>query len=675
MMRIERDDATGWPAPGVLHGSYPMRTAPPRRLAPRGHWARPAAAATVAEVRAQQARWRALDALAQRGHLLRLRPLLARDGVDGRLRQRALGAVCAVAERVLGRDPYDTQILCADALLDDRFAEMATGEGKTLAAALAAACAALAGVPVHVMTANDYLAARDAAQLAPLYAALGLRVGTVLATTPPAARRAAYAADITYATAREIAFDHLRDGAVLQARGSALQQCAVRLGAAPPVSPVADGAAEPLLRGLCLAIVDEADSLLIDEATLPLVLAEPHDDPGHRAACFQALMLARRLQPGRDVEVDAAALSVRWHDAGAARLEQHAAGLGGAWLNRRHRQELVGAALVALHALMPDQHYLVREGRVALLDAVTGRAAPGRVWARGLQTLVELKEGCPVSAATRTCAQLSVQGFFQRYLRLSGISGTLTECRAELAAVHGRAVVTIPLRRPSRRQIGPARLFVDAAARARAVPARVAALQAAGRPVLVGTDGVAAAAEVSAQLQAAGIGHVVLDARHEADEAAIVARAGQPGAVTVATRMAGRGTDIVLGPGVAERGGLHVLCCQDNPSARADRQLVGRAARQGDPGSAENWHALDAPAWQAAREAAGISGLADISVRLLRGRQPDARGVLALPPSLVRVWCRWHQQVLQRQARRQRQRLAEQDRTWQAQLDFHHLHA
>ena len=238
MMRIERDGVTGWPAPGVLHGSYPMRTAPLRRPALRGRRARPAAATTVAEVRVQQARWRALDALAQRGHLLRLRPLLARDGVDGRLRQRALGAVCAVAERVLGRDPYDTQILCADALLDDRFAEMATGEGKTLAAALAAACAALAGVPVHVMTANDYLAARDAAQLAPLYAALGLRVGTVLATTPPAARRAAYAADITYATAREIAFDHLRDGAVLQARGSALQQCAVRLGAAPPVPPI-----------------------------------------------------------------------------------------------------------------------------------------------------------------------------------------------------------------------------------------------------------------------------------------------------------------------------------------------------------------------------------------------------------------------------------------------------
>jgi preprotein translocase subunit SecA len=661
-----RTEAAGWPVPGVLHGSYPMRvTAPPRRTWAGTGRMRRAAAATVAAVRVQQARWRALDELAQRGHLLRLRPLLARDGVDGRLRQRALGAVCAVVERVLGRDPYDTQILCADALLDDRFAEMATGEGKTLAAALA-------GVPVHVMTANDYLAARDAAQLAPLYAALGLRVGTVLATTPPAARRVAYAADITYATAREIAFDHLRDGAVLQARGSELQHRAACLGA-EPVDPAA--ATAPLLRGLCLAIVDEADSLLIDEATLPLVLAEPHDDPAHRAACFQALMLARRLQPGRDAEIDATTLSARWTEAGTARLEQHAAGLGGAWLNRHHRQELVGAALVALHALMPDQHYLVRDGRIELLDAVTGRTAPGRVWARGLQTLVELKEGCPVSAATRTCAQLSVQGFFGRYLRLSGISGTLTECRVELAAVHGRAVVTVPLRRPARRQVGPARLFADAAARAQAVPARVAELLAAGRPVLIGTDDVAAAAEIAARLQAAGIAHAVLDARHDADEATIVAQAGQAGTVTVATRMAGRGTDIVLGPGVAERGGLHVLCCQDNASARADRQLVGRAARQGDPGSAEHWHALDAPVWQAAREAAGISGLADISVRLLRGRQPDARGVLALPPALVRVWCRWHQQVLQRQARRQRQRLAEQDRTWQAQLDFHHLHA
>ncbi len=414
-----------------------------------------------------------------------------------------------------------------------------------------------------------------------------------------------------------------------------------------------------------MAIVDEADSLMIDEATMPLVLAETQDDPTHRAACFQALMLARRLTPGEDLHLDAEQLAVHWTEAGAERLEQLADSLGGAWLNRRHRQDLVGAALVALHGLEPDRHYLVREGRVELLDAVTGRAAPGRVWARGLQTLVELKEGCPVTPPTRTSAQTSYQRFFLGYLRLSGISGTLAECRAELRAVYGRQIVAVPLRRPGLRQLAPPRLFATGQARAEAIPARVQALVAQGRPVLVGVDTVAEAQALSARLNAAGIDHQVLDARHDADEAAVVAMAGQAGTVTVATRMAGRGTDIELGAGVAARGGLHVLCCQDNASARLDRQFIGRAARQGDPGSAEVWHALDVSIWQ--------SGGA--SVGWLQCRQQDAQGVLSVPATVVLAWSRRLQRAHQAQEMQRRRRLLEQDRTWQTRLAFTHLHA
>ncbi len=462
---------------------------------------------------------------------------------------------------------------------------------------------------------------------------------------------------LTYATAREIAFDHLRDRVHLQAQGSELQRCAARLaGDAPP--PL-------LLRGLCMAIVDEADSLMIDEATMPLVLAETQDDPGHRAACFQALMLARRLTPGEDLHLDAEQLAVHWTEAGTERLEPLADSLGGAWLNRRHRQDLVGAALVALHGLVPDRHYLVREGRVELLDAVTGRAAPGRVWARGLQTLVELKEGCPVTPPTRTSAQTSYQRFFLGYLRLSGISGTLAECRAELRAVYGRQIVAVPLRRPGLRQLAPPRLFATGQARAEAIPARVQALVAQGRPVLVGVDTVAEAQALSARLNVAGIDHQVLDARHDADEAAVVAMAGQAGTVTVATRMAGRGTDIELGAGVAERGGLHVLCCQDNASARLDRQCIGRAARQGDPGSAEVWHALDASIWQ--------SGGA--SVGWLQRRKQDAQGVLSVPATVVLAWSQRLQRAHQAQEMQRRRRLLDQDRTWQTRLAFTHLHA
>jgi preprotein translocase subunit SecA len=647
------------PIPGPVLGAYPQRSdaeAPwlrPAWLAPLMRVAmRWQPAAPLAAVRAQQARWAARSGAEVAAALLPLRARLARDGWRGvALQAEVLGAVAAAASRALGRTPYDTQLRCAHIVLSGQLAEMATGEGKTLAVALAACVAALAGVPVHVMTANDYLAARDAALLAPLYAALGLRVGVVQASSPPEARRAAYACDITHCTAREVAFDHLRDRALLHPLGSALQQHAAALcgQAAPPL----------LLRGLCLALVDEADSLLIDEATTPLVLAELDDDPAQRALAVQALAVARRVVLGVHAQIEPGTQAVSWSADGEAWLAEATAAWPGLWAQRRHRLAQVGQALVALHALQRDRDYLLRDGQVQLLDAVTGRTAPGRVWSRGLQALVELREGVALSPATRTQAQTSYQRFFSRYLQVGGTSGTLAECQAELGAVYGLAVVPVATRLPSQRVIGPHRQFAHATTRHSAAVARVHTLVAQGRPVLLGVASVAEALAMSQALSAAGVAHQRLDASQDAHEAQIVAAAGQAGAVTVATALAGRGTDIALGEGVAARGGLHVLCCQDNRSARLDRQLIGRAARQGEPGSAETW-LLSARAH---------------STSPPNGRQPSEEGGLLAAPAWLRAVQRWQQRAHQQQGMRQRRQLLEQDLSWQQRFDVTRLRA
>lgn len=483
--------------------------------------------------------------------------------------------------------PWPNQIEAAWLLLRGGAAEMATGEGKTYAAGLAALAAALAGQPLHLMTANDYLVERDAAALAPMATLLGLSVARIVAADDATVRRQAYRADIVVATARELAFDDLRD----------------RLLSVAPGSPQA-----PVMRGLGMAIVDEADSLLVDEAAQPLLLSEwvaPTDagDAETRAMTWQALALARGLVAGQDFSLDTTLTLARAEllPAGREQLAQRANALQGLWFNRRHRDDLITQALVALHLLQRDRDYLVQEGRVQLLDAHTGRAAVGRMWSPALQRLVEAKEGCRAQGATRTLAQSSLQRFFSRYLCLGALSGTLWECRAELRAVYGLDVVRVPLRRPCKRDTQAALWFANETQREAAVVLQVTRLHAMGRPVLVGVGRVDAAQRLTVALERAGIPCQRLDATQAAAESAIVAQAGQPGAVTVATQMAGRGTDITLGPGVAEGGGLHVLLCQDNPSARLDRQFIGRCARAGDPGSAQVWRVWGAEVWVQAR--------------------------------------------------------------------------
>ena len=582
------------PVPGLVLGPYPERSGfDPEALS---HWVQGLRSRLPApkrryhgfalRVAALESALGELNANTLKKRLYDVRAAMSRDGLTEALMAEALALASHACLRTLGLRPYPTQLVAARIMLDNRLAEMATGEGKTLAAGLCAAVAALAGIPVHVVTANDYLVARDAAWLQPLFQALGLAAGTVTQPLPHAQRPRAYNHDIVYCTAKELVFDYLRDG-LARARNKPF----------PGATHNEPGGSHraTLLRGLCMAVVDEADSVLIDEACVPLVLSERRENAGQMAYHHQALDLAARLVANTDFVLEEPNMTAVLSEHGRDRLETETAGLGLAWRNRLHRDETVATALTALHLYVRDRHYVVQDHRVTIIDQATGRLAPGRAWSRGLQQMIEIREGLPPSAENATVAQITYQRFFRRYLRLGGMSGTLREARGELQSVYGLSVVEVPLRSPSRRRVLPIRLLPDRAAQWDAALGAALEASRAGRPVLIGTDSVAESDALSRRFAAEGIAHALLNARQDEDEARIVAAAGAAGHITIATNMAGRGTDIALGDGVAARGGLHVICCQHNESRHIDRQLVGRCARQGDPGSAQTLLAVDKP--------------------------------------------------------------------------------
>jgi preprotein translocase subunit SecA len=513
-----------------------------------------------------------------------LRPLLRRQGFDDlALAGEAFALVREAAGRATGMRHVDVQIVGAWAMLRGMIAEMNTGEGKSLTATLAAATAGLAGRAVHVVTVNDYLAERDSQEMAPVYERLGLTVGCVKQGQQPPERRAAYACDVAYCSNKEIAFDYLRDRLVL---GGKPHPIAMRLGAL-------DGGERGerlLLRGLQFAIVDEADSVLVDEARTPLILSGMSDDTGEEALHRKALDIAAQL--GADdyaIGEEGVQISAR----GLRRLETLAKSLGRVWSGPRRREQLVRQALTALHVFERDKHYLVRDGKVMIIDEYTGRLMPDRAWEQGLHQLIEIKEECEVTARRDTLARISYQRFFRRYVHLCGMTGTAAEVVGELWAVYGLHVARIPTNRPVQRKHLPTRYFGSAEAKWRAVVQSIAARSRTGQPVLVGTRSVAASEKLAALLDEAGLAYRLLNARQDRDEAEIVARAGERGCITVATNMAGRGTDIRLAPGVRELGGLHVVSTELNDAARIDRQLYGRCGRQGDPGSCESILALE----------------------------------------------------------------------------------
>ena len=493
----------------------------------------------------------------------------------------AFALVREAAGRRLGMPHFDVQLAGGWAMFNGMVAEMQTGEGKTLAATLPACAAALAGIPVHVITVNDYLAGRDAENMRPVYEMLGLSCGAALADMSDKQRQAAYRCDITYATNKQVAFDHLRDRLKLRNRESQLG-----------LAFAEERDLDLLLRGLHFAIVDEADSVLVDEAATPLIISRQGKPLYAEEILVQALEFARRLRAGVDYVLIPRERNLRLLPPGEKSLLSWSHDQHGLWRNSRYREQLVTQALRALFLFERDRHYLVDENKVKIIDEFTGRLMADRSWEQGLHQLIEVKEGCAITGEMETIGRISYQAFFRRYLMLGGMSGTIQEVAGELRDVYGVRVARIPTHRPARRKAFAPGLTLSRDAKWERVVERVRQLQNQGRPVLVGTRSVGASEHISALLRAAGIEHRVLNARQDAGEAEIIADAGRAQQVTVATNMAGRGTDIKLAEGVAERGGLHVIATEKHESRRIDRQLFGRCGRQGDPGSFEQLASL-----------------------------------------------------------------------------------
>ncbi len=547
--------------------------------------------------------------LANRYRLRRLRPLVERVNAladdaaalsdedlrqsAGRLRERlSMGAtldellpdayarVREAATRTLGQRHFDVQVLGAAAMHRGWIAEMQTGEGKTLSATMPAFLNALSGRGVHVVTVNDYLAKRDAEWMGNVYRALGLTVGCLVHGITDEGRVAAYRADITYGTNKEFAFDYLRD----QLRANAAKSGGAG-GVFEHAGQMASGPVAQVQRGHHFAIVYEVDSILIDESRTPLIIS---DRPDAESPYAQAYLAARKaaldMRPGRDYTLDLAARRVELTVDGISRAQ----GLAGvAAPPNRPFQHMVEQALRAEFLFERDRDYLLMDGKVAIVDEFTGRVLPDRTWSLGQHQAIEAKEGVTITNESRTLASITFQRYFRLYKKLTGMTGSASDARHEFWRVFSLRVCTIPTNRPMRREARPERVFGSWEEKYEAIIERIAELHAQGRPVLVGTRSVYRSEELSRRLQERHIDHRVLNARNHEEEAAIIAEAGHAGRVTISTNMAGRGVDIVLGEGVADAGGLHVLGTELHEARRVDRQLGGRAGRQGDPGSFE----------------------------------------------------------------------------------------
>ncbi|MCH9674710.1 MAG: prepilin peptidase [Gammaproteobacteria bacterium] len=522
--------------------------------------------------------------------LLGMRTRLALQPMDEALLVQAFAAIREAAGRTLGMRHFPSQLMGGWVLYHAMLAQMQTGEGKTLTATLPAGAAALTGVPVHVVTANDYLARRDAEAMRPVYEALGVSVGIVTEGLETQARVAAYACDVTYCTNKSVAFDYLRDRVARGSMSGPTHSKLQRLYAGSESTP---NPPSLLLRGLCFAIVDEADSVLIDEARTPLILSRSVEGNMDEQMYRQALEIAAQLVADVDFAISARERKVTLTQSGHVRLATIAQPFDSRWSATRRREELVCQALCAQHLYIRDVQYVVSDNRVQIIDASTGRLMPDRSWERGLHQLIEAKEGCDVTGDKETLARISYQRFFSRYLKLSGMTGTTTKIERELEYTYGLPVVPIPTHRPIRRATYRPRTFTTTSAKYHAILQSVRNLHAQGRPILIGTRSVEDSEKLGSYLSDNGLEAHILNARHAETEAQMVADAGLSGRITVATNIAGRGTDVQLRDAVAQLGGLHVLVTERNEAARIDRQLIGRCSRQGDPGSYQIFGSLD----------------------------------------------------------------------------------
>lgn len=553
---------------------------------------------TVEQINALEAEFEQLSDEALRGKTDEFRARLVQGAALDELLPEAFAVVREAGKRVLGMRHYDVQLIGGMVLHQGKIAEMRTGEGKTLVATLAAYLNALSGKGVHVITVNDYLASRDAAWMGKLYGFLGMTTGVIVGNMSHEEKRAAYAADITYGTNNEFGFDYLRDN-------------------------MAFSVAEKVQRELHFAVVDEVDSILIDEARTPLIISGPAEDSSARYKQINALIpkLQRQQEEGGagDYSVDEKARQVYLTEDGHQHVEELLLANGllaegeslydAANIGLMHH---LNAALRAHALYQRDVDYIVKDGQIIIVDEFTGRTMPGRRWSDGLHQAVEAKEGVRIQNENQTLASITFQNYFRLYDKLSGMTGTADTEAYEFQQIYGLEVVVIPTHRPMIRQDFGDLIFLTAEEKFAAIIQDIRERHAVGQPILVGTTSIEASELLSRQLKKEGIKHEVLNAKQHEREAEIVAQAGRPGAVTIATNMAGRGTDIVLGgnlqselnalsddtarqqaradwqarhDAVIAAGGLHIIGTERHESRRIDNQLRGRSGRQGDPGS------------------------------------------------------------------------------------------
>jgi preprotein translocase subunit SecA len=505
----------------------------------------------------------------------------------------AFGLVCVMARRVLGLRPFDVQLAAGVVLHQGALAELATGEGKTLCAALPTFLNALEGKGVHVTTVNDYLARRDAEWMGPIYRGLGLSVGVLQQQMGDQDRAAAYRSDITYGTASEFGFDFLRDR--LKVAGAKGQEAPfwapwVR-GATPSGAPLDPSVQRPHH----FALVDEADNIFIDEARTPLIIsAQTRPATLEEQIVYKwANQLAIQMVPDQHFTFDMKKQKLELTGEGKhlARYANPPSGPHSQAMDKLH--EAIEQALHAHYRFRRDQHYMVEKGKVVIIDEFTGRRMPDRHWREGLHQAVEAKEGVQINKAADHAAQITFQSYFKLYKKLAGMTGTAAQNWWEIRRVYKIWVVCVPTNRPVCREMWPDRIFPNEEVKFDAVAEEIARLKALGRAVLIGTRSVDKSEKLSERLKKLGVEHQVLNARQHESEAKIVEQAGQLGKVTIATNMAGRGTDIKPCREVIEAGGLHVLGTERHEALRIDRQLVGRSGRQGDPGSAQFFLSLE----------------------------------------------------------------------------------
>lgn len=512
----------------------------------------------------------------------------AKSGVAlDKLLPDAYALVRQSARRVLKMSHFEVQIMGAIALFEGHIAEMQTGEGKTLTATMPAFLRALPGNGCHVITVNDYLAERDCEIMGPVHRKLGLTVGKILEPMEPDERRENYACDITYGTSKEMGFDFLRDR--------------LRMGATPEDGPslrkfvrTLQGGEEPVQRGHYFCLIDEADSILIDEARTPLIigLTQPND-PGTVNLFRWSNRATFQLEPREDYVYEPDKRSAWLTDDGCRKVVLMAKPSLMNSMDTERIYTQVEKALTAKHAFQIDRDYVIVDDKVMIVDEGTGRIMDGRKWQDGLHQAIEAKELVPITAATGEAARITVQSFFRNYTNLCGMTGTGIPAKRELWKTYRLKVTVIPTNKKGQRKGLPVRVFKTQAAKREAIAKSIEKLTKQGRCILVGTPSVEASEALATVLKEHGIESKVLNAKYHEVEAEIVKEAGKPGKVTIATNMAGRGTDVILNKDVREAGGLHVIATEMHSSKRIDRQLIGRSARQGDPGSYQFFLSLE----------------------------------------------------------------------------------